>query len=81
MRMLRSSSVVRTMGGRRSYIRLSLNLGKMRFESSVSTAPGQALQTCDSSPCQWDVQLAGTLSGSCVFLTLQVSREASSRQS
>lgn len=46
MRMLRSSSVVRTMGGRRSYMRLSLNLGKMRFGISVSTAPEQALSAC-----------------------------------
>ena len=50
MRMLRSSSVVRTMGGRRSYILLSLNLGKMRFGISVSTAPEQAQRPRDTQP-------------------------------
>lgn len=42
MRMLRSSSLVRMMGGIRSYSRGSLNLGNTRLGTSVSTAPARA---------------------------------------
>ncbi len=46
--MLRSSSLVRRIGGRRSYIFVSLNLGKMRFGTSVSTAPAWDHITCST---------------------------------
>ena len=42
MRMLRSSSLVRMMGGIRSYNRGSLNLGNTCLGTSVSTAPERA---------------------------------------